>query len=173
MSREIKKKLYLIFIIFFIFVSGSIFLSIQYHKITEDKWTVVYRLNKNSISLNALKFINFEMYKDRYTSKEENIIKDLSTFVNRSSHNNLFDSKFRENIKNIDITINHIKFDYSAIENIDNLVNDALFKLNAKIRDQTIEKIDYLQSRIAQTVYIEKSQKIETLKLRTSNKTIK
>ena len=113
MSQEIKKKLYLIVLIFFIFLSGSIYLSIQYDKITEDKWTIVYRLNNNTISLNALQFIKSEMYRGKYISDEENIIKDLTSFINRNSHKDIFDSKIRENIKNIDITINHLKFDIS------------------------------------------------------------
>ncbi len=166
MNLEIKKKLRIIIFVFLALIAGSLFLGIQYFQATQDKWTVVYRLNNNMKILNSLKYINSQLFIAKHTAKEEDIIKDIMDYVNRQSHTNLLPQKLFENISGLSVTAKSIKFDTNNVINLDKDIDDFIFKLNQNIKKQINDKLRYMQIRVADTVYIEATKEIEDLKFR-------
>ena len=161
-----NKKIKLIALIFFIFIFSSVILGINYFKITKDKWTVVYRMSVNTKSLNSLKFVDYELKKYGYISKEESIQKDIVEYNNFNNHQNLLNPKIINKVKNFESTANYIKFQINDIKNIDNYIDDLLFKLNKNINKKLVNYLLFAQTRVGDFIYNNETQKIEDLEFR-------
>ena len=84
--QQKNKRIRLIVLIFFIFTFSSIILGINYFKISENKWTVVYRISTNTKSLNSLKYVDYELKRFGYVSLEESVEKDITDYINFNDH---------------------------------------------------------------------------------------
>ena len=123
-------------------------------------------MSVNTKSLNSLKFVDYELKKYGYISKEESIQKDIVEYINFNNHQNLLNPKIINKVKNFEATATYIKFQINDIKNIDNYIDDLLFKLNKNINKKLVNYLLFAQTRVGDFIYNNETQKIEDLEFR-------